>query len=69
VNTSAVTASSEIQITSSAADGTLLSKTCNTAPTVLPVISLAAKVAATSFTINMPTETVNGSCFEYTVVN
>ena len=69
VNTSAVTTSSTVLITANAADGTALSVTCNTAPTVVPFAILAAKVNGTSFTINMPTETVNGSCFEYEVIN
>jgi hypothetical protein len=65
VNTSAVTAHSSIHITPNGADGTTLSKTCNTAPTVVPFAILASKSAGTSFTINMPTLTVNGACFEY----
>ena len=69
VNTSAVTANSSIQITPNGADGTTLSKTCNTAPTVVPFAILASKSAGTSFTINMPTLTVNGACFEYSIVN
>ena len=69
INTSIVTANSTILITSSSADGTLLSKTCNTSPTVLPANILLSKNAGVSFTLNMPTETVNGSCFEYTVIN
>ncbi len=69
INTTVVTANSEILITPSAADNTLLSKTCNAAPTVVPFATLAAKVAGTSFTLNMPTLTVTGPCFHYTVIN
>jgi hypothetical protein len=69
VNTTAVTTNSTILITPSAADGTLLSKTCNTALTFGTAPLLAAKVAATSFTINMPTVATNGVCFEYTIIN
>ena len=71
VNTTAVTANSVVLITPNSADGTTLSKTCNTGSTVtvVPVTILAVKSAGAGFTINMPTETVNGSCFEYMIVN
>ncbi len=69
VNTTAVTANSEIFVTEVADEGTRLSVTCNTAPTVVPAITLSAKVAATSFTINMPTITTNPACFDYFIVN
>ena len=69
VNTSAVTTNSEISIQPSGADGTLLSKTCNTAPSVVPFALLGAKSNGVSFTINMPTGTTNGFCFEYTITN
>ncbi len=72
VNTTAVTANSEISITQDAADGgaSQLNVTCNTGNvlnTTKPL--LAAKVAATSFTINLGTVTTNPACFEYTIVN
>lgn len=69
VNTTAVTANSRIFITLNTADGTELSKTCNAAPSVVPAEFYASKVAGTSFTINMPTITTNGACFEYFIVN
>jgi hypothetical protein len=69
INTTAVRASSRIFVTPSEADGTELSKTCNTAITFDNVPILSAKVAGTSFTINMPTVTTNGACFEYFIVN
>lgn len=70
VNTTAVTANSRIFITLNGADNTELSKTCNIATiTVTPVEYYATKVANTSFTINMPTLTTNGACFEYFIVN
>lgn len=69
VNTTAVTTNSEIHIQPNGADGTLLSKTCNTAPSVVPFALLASKSNGTSFTINMPTGTTNGFCFEYTITN
>ncbi len=69
INTTAVTANSTIIVQESAAEGTTLSVTCNTSPTVTPAILLASRVAATSFTINMPTITVNPACFVYEVIN
>jgi hypothetical protein len=69
ISTTAVTANSRIFVQESAAEGTNLSVTCNTAPTVTPAILLASKSAATSFTINMPTITVNPACFVYWIVN
>ena len=70
VNTTAVTSTSRIFITLNGADGTELSKTCNTSTiSAVPTELYASKVAGTSFTINMPTLTTNGACFEYTIVN
>ena len=69
VNTTAVTANSTVIVQESAAENTPVGVTCNTAPTVTPAILLASKVAATSFTINMPTITVNPACFVYWIVN
>lgn len=73
VNTTAVTANSEINVWESAdpADATSIGGgiTCNTAPTVFPGILLKSRVAATSFTINAPTFTVNPTCFEYSIIN
>jgi hypothetical protein len=71
VNTSAVTATSKIHITPSGAttDGTAAGVTCNTTLTFGTAPILAAKVAATSFTINMPTITTNPACFEYTIAD
>lgn len=69
VNTTAITANSEILVTLVASEGTRLSKTCNPSPSVVPGVLLAAKVTATSFTVNMPTGVTNGFCFDYLVVN
>lgn len=69
INTTAVTANSEIFVTEVADEGTRLGVTCNTAPTVVPAISLATKTAGTGFTINAPTFTVNPACFDYHIVN
>jgi hypothetical protein len=70
VNTTAVTANSEIFIEgrNDTVTGTRLSVTCNTGiTTALPEIS--AVVAATSFTINLGTFTTNPECFSYFIVN
>lgn len=68
VNTTAVTANSEIFVTEVASEGTRLSVTCNTAPSVVPAILVASKGTGT-FTINMPTIAANPACFDYHVVN
>lgn len=70
VNTTAVTANSEIFIEgrNDATTGTRLGVTCNTGiTTALPEIS--AVVAGTSFTINLGTFSVNPECFSYFIVN
>jgi len=72
VNTTAVTANSEIFVFESdtAVTGTRLGVTCNTSTTVIPTSRiLASSVAATSFTINLGTVTTNPACFSYMVVN
>jgi hypothetical protein len=70
VNTTAVTANSEIFITqrSDTVTGTKLGVTCNvTLTTVIPEIT--AVTAATSFTINLGTIAANPECFSYFIVN
>ena len=69
VNTTAVTANSVIFVTSTTSENTRLGVTCNTSPSVVPAVLLASKVAATSFTINMPTITTNPACFDYVIFN
>jgi hypothetical protein len=72
VNTTAVTANSEIFVFESdtTATGTALGVTCNTSTTDIPTSRiLAAYVAATSFTINLGTVTTNPACFSYFIVN
>lgn len=69
VNTTAVTANSDIEITSTASAGTRLSVTCNTtadAPTGPRVLSINPRV---SFTINLGTFSTNPECFFYTFHN
>lgn len=70
VNTTAVTANSEILITqrTDTATGTRLGVTCNTTvSSVLPVIT--AVTAQTSFTINLGTVATNPECFSYSIIN
>lgn len=67
VNTTAVTASSQIQLTFDSSLGTKLSVTCNT--TVVQG-TVSARTGGTSFTITVPTApTTNPACFSYTIVN
>lgn len=72
VNTTAVTANSEITITQDAADGGAgqLNTTCettNSLPSTAPI--LLSKNPGTSFTLTMGTITTNPACFEYTIKN
>lgn len=72
VNTTAVTANSEIFVFESdtTTTGTRLGVTCNTSTTVNPSTRmLASSVAATGFTVNLGTVTTNPACFSYWIVN
>jgi hypothetical protein len=72
INTTAVTANSEISITQDAADGgaSQLNVTCNTGNVLSATAPiLASKSAGTSFTINLGTVTTNPACFEYIIMN
>lgn len=69
ISTTAVLASSSILIQPSAALGATIGVTCNTAPTLVPTILEASRVAGTSFTINMPTITVNPECLQFIIFN
>lgn len=69
VNTTSVTANSQIFIQEDDSLGTKLSVTCNTAnlsPTNAPV---AARSGGASFTISLGTVSVNPECFSYFIVN
>lgn len=68
VNTTAVTANSQILITEDASLGTKLgSITCNTTPAALLV---TARTAGTSFTVGVTgTVITNPMCFSYTIIN
>lgn len=72
VNTTAVTANSEIFVFESddTTTGTRLGVTCNTGTTVNPTTRLlASTVTGTSFTINLGTVTTNPACFSYHIIN
>jgi hypothetical protein len=70
VNTSAVTANSEIFVTQRAdtTTGTRLGVTCNTTLSTA-ITQITAVTAATSFTINLGTITTNPECFSYFIIN
>lgn len=70
ISTTAVTASSVIQIQPDSTLGTALSVTCNTtADSGLTAPRVSARSAGTSFTITLGTFTTNPQCFSYIVVN
>ena len=72
VNTTAVTANSEILVAESdtTATGTALGVTCNTSTAVMPTSRLLASyIAGASFTINLGTVTTNPACFSYWIAN
>lgn len=68
VNTTAVTANSQIFIQSDSSLGTRLSVTCNVTASVL-VPSVTARTAGTSFTITVTAPAVNPGCYSYEIVN
>lgn len=69
VNTTAVTANSQILLTRDDSLGTKLSVTCNTA-TVVGTIRVSARTGGTSFTIAVDTTpATNPLCLSYTIVN
>lgn len=69
INTTGVTANSEIIVIPTTTEGTRLGKTCNTAPSAPPAILVASKSAGNNFIINMSTVTTNGECYDYLIVN
>lgn len=70
VNTTAVTANSQIDVTEDDGLGTLLGVTCNIATAVLPANHvIASRSAGVSFTINLGTVTTNPACISYTITN
>lgn len=70
VNTTAVTANSEITVTQrlDTTTGTRLSVTCNTTVDTVQR-AITAVTAGTSFTFNLGTFTTNPECFSYTITN
>jgi hypothetical protein len=68
VNTTAVTANSQIFVQEDSSLGTKLSVTCNVTPATAPP-TISARVAATSFTITTTAPTTNPRCFSYSVLN
>jgi hypothetical protein len=68
VSSTAITANSQILLTPTASKGTLLSVTCNTAPTLPPSVLITAQATGT-FTVKMPTYTTNPVCYDYLVIN
>jgi hypothetical protein len=69
VNTTIVTANSEILVTLVASESTRLGVTCNNSPSLVPAVLLATKTAGTGFTVNAPTFTTNPVCFDFLVIN
>jgi hypothetical protein len=71
VNTTAVTANSNIQITEDSSLGTRLGVTCNTQSSlVVGTPRVTARTAGTSFTVTVDVApTTNPLCFNYTITN
>lgn len=68
INTTAVTANSEIQVNEDSSLGTRLSVTCNTTPSTNGV-TVTARTAGTSFAILFSSPTTNPRCISYRIVN
>lgn len=66
VNTTAVTANSEIIVLNDDSLGTRLSVTCNTG---IDNVLVSARVAGTSFTITGSAPVTNPNCYSYLIVN
>jgi hypothetical protein len=67
VNTTAVTANSQIFLMYDSSLGTKLSVTCNVTEPAL--YGVTAKVAATSFTLTSTASVTNPACFSYMIIN
>lgn len=67
VNTTAVTANSQIFVTYDSSLSTKLSVTCNATEPAL--YGVTARTAATSFTITATSPITNPACFSYLIVN
>ncbi len=70
VNTTAVTASSQIFLTTDESLGTKLGVTCNTTITTIAPVVVTARTAGTSFTVQVDaTVGTNPVCLSYTIIN
>lgn len=70
VNTTAVTAGSQIQLTPDETLGTKLTVTCNTTLTTQGPLVVTARTAGTSFTVAVDaTVATNPVCFNWTIIN
>ena len=70
VNTTAVTANSQIILTSDESLGTKLGITCNTTLTTVPDPVVTARTGGTSFTMQISaTVATNAVCVSYLIVN
>jgi hypothetical protein len=68
VNTTAITADSQILVTEDSSLGARLGITCNTTPG--RVYSISARTATTSFTIRSSADTAtNKACLSYWIIN
>lgn len=67
VNTTRVTANSQILLTFDSSLGTKLGVTCNT--TIPSLFGVTARTAGTSFTLSATASAVNPACFSYVIVN
>lgn len=68
VDTTAVTANSQIILTEDASLGTKLGVTCNGTPSVQP-LTVTARTAATSFTFSNTSPSSNPRCVSYQIIN
>jgi hypothetical protein len=66
VNTTAVTANSQLIVINDDSLGTKLGVTCNT---TLDQVFVSARVAATSFTITGTAPVTNPNCYSYLIIN
>lgn len=69
VSTTAVTTNSQIFVQQTTSESTRLSVTCNATILALTAPLVSAKSNGASFTVTLPTFTVNPVCFDYYIVN
>lgn len=68
VNTTAMTANSQILLQEDSSLGTKLGVTCNTVPATAPP-TITARTAATSFAVLTTVPVTNPRCFSYSIIN